>query len=134
MVISTLICLLAFDIVCRKHFDFRRANESKCEMILRIALSVCAALLALSAVVAQDNSDPTIAFLRLSGPAARLNVTELAVVDALEAYGYLTEGEEAALQSRQDFEGERVNVVWGDADRDLAADQSDGGQRLGQRR
>ena len=81
--------------------------------------------LMLPGILAHDDDKPTIALLR-PGVAPPFFSIEAAVLDTLAATGYLTEAEHQALRegspaSRQDFAGERVNLIWGDAAFDIAA-------------
>ncbi len=81
--------------------------------------------LLLPGISAHDDDKPTIALLR-PGVAPPFFSIEAAVLDTLAATGYLTEAEHQALRegspaSRQDFAGERVNLIWGDAAFDIAA-------------
>ena len=81
--------------------------------------------LLLPGISAHDDDKPTIALLR-PGVAPPFFAIEAAVLDTLAATGYLTEAEHQALRegspvSRQDFAGERVNLIWGDAAFDIAA-------------
>ena len=78
------------------------------------------ALLALVVPVAttQSEDNRTIAFLRY-GPLRAFDVTESAVLDVLAAYGHLSPLEHELLQSRQDLQGENLNIIWGDANFDL---------------
>ncbi len=74
------------------------------------------ALLPLAVAQAQDN--PTIAILRF-GDLSTYDVTEGALLDVLESYGFISAEENAILHSRQDLEGENIQVVFGSANFDL---------------
>ncbi|MCE2473631.1 MAG: hypothetical protein J4G18_17370 [Anaerolineae bacterium] len=81
-----------------------------------IILSLAALLLSLPIVHAQEN--PTVAILRF-GSLRTFDVTEGAVLDVLESYGFISSEENAVLHTRQDLQGEKINIVWGSADFDL---------------
>lgn len=81
-----------------------------------IALVLLGVLLPLAIVQAEDN--PTIAILRF-GSLRTFDVTEGALLDVLESYGYISSEENARLRSREDLQGESLNIVWGSADFDL---------------
>ncbi len=49
------------------------------------------------------------------GALPSLEITEGAVLDLLESYGYLTPEENRILEDRRDHQGESVDVIWGDA-------------------
>ncbi|MCY4146902.1 MAG: ABC transporter substrate binding protein [Chloroflexi bacterium] len=74
------------------------------------------ALLPFAAAQAQDN--PTIAILRF-GDLPTYDVTEGALLDVLEAYGFISAEENAILHTRQDLQGENMRVVFGSANFDL---------------
>lgn len=67
---------------------------------------------------AQPNDNPTIAMLRL-GNFASVTVTENAILDALQVRGFINAEERAQMAERQDFHGENLNIIWGDAGFDL---------------
>ncbi len=74
------------------------------------------ALLPLAVAQAQDN--PTIAILRF-GDLPTYDVTEGAILDVLESYGFISAEENASLHSRQDLEGDNIHIVFGSANFDL---------------
>lgn len=84
--------------------------------IIPILLSLAALLLPLVAVHAQDN--PTVAILRF-GSLRTFDVTEGAILDVLESYGFISSEENEVLHTRQDLVGENINIIWGSADFDL---------------
>ncbi len=87
--------------------------------IALVAALLCALLLtAFGAALAQDDDKPTIAFLRYAGTAPVAEATE-GILDSLEAYGYLSSAERAALNESYDLEGERINLIYRDAGFDL---------------
>ena len=81
-----------------------------------IILALAAALLSFAAVYAQDI--PTVAIMRF-GSLETFDVTEGAILDVLESYGFISSEENAALRPRQDLMGENINIIWGSADFDL---------------
>ncbi|MCY4147486.1 MAG: hypothetical protein OXF90_13595, partial [Chloroflexi bacterium] len=81
-----------------------------------IALVLLAMMLPLAAVQAEDN--PTVAILRF-GSLRTFDVTEGAILDVLESYGWISAEENAQLSNREDLEGENINIIWGSADFDL---------------
>lgn len=73
-------------------------------------------LLPMAAAHAEDN--PTVAIVRF-GTLRTFDVTEGAILDVLESYGFISSEENAVLHTRQDLMGENINIVWGSADFDL---------------
>ena len=78
--------------------------------------SVVALLLSLAAVHADDN--PTVGIVRF-GSLRTFDVTEGAILDVLESYGFISSEENAAARDHQDLAGEKLNIIWGSADFDL---------------
>lgn len=68
--------------------------------------------------LAQDDDRPAIAILRF-GPSDALAITEGAILDVLESYGFITSEENRQLEARQNLEGENISVYWGEAGFDL---------------
>ena len=64
--------------------------------------------------MAQDDDKPTIAILSF-GYHSNINLSVKGTLDMLQAYGYINQEERAALDQRQDLEGEGINIFWGDA-------------------
>lgn len=81
-----------------------------------IAIMILVLLLPLAAAQGEDN--PTIALLRF-GSINAFDVTEGAVLDILESYGFISAEERADLDMRQDLQGEHINIIWGSANFDL---------------
>ena len=79
---------------------------------------VILALLLTAPALAQDDEKPTIAFLRYAGTAPVAEATE-GILDSLEAYGYLSAAERAALDESFDLEGQNINLLYRDAGFDL---------------
>ncbi len=75
-------------------------------------------LLLTPAALAQEADKPTIAFLRYAGGAQIAEATN-GILDSLEAYGYLTSAERAALNESYDLKGENINLLYRDAGFDL---------------
>jgi len=73
--------------------------------------------LPLAAVHAADDQ-PTVAIARF-GSLRTFDVTEGAILDVLESYGYISSEENANLRGRQNLHGEHINILWGSADFDL---------------
>ena len=84
--------------------------------LLRVTLLL--AIVLLSATAFADDDKPTIAFLRYAGTAPVAEATA-GILDALEAYGYLSHAERAAVTESYDLEGENVNLIYRDAGFDL---------------
>ena len=84
--------------------------------LLRVTLLL--AIVLLSATAFADDNKPTIAFLRYAGTAPVAEATA-GILDALEAYGYLSHAERAAVTESYDLEGENVNLIYRDAGFDL---------------
>ena len=88
-------------------------------MIGRLVLaSMLFSLVLVQAVFAQDDKKPTIAFLRYAGTAPVSEATN-GILDSLEAYGYLSSAERAALNESFDLNGENINLLYRDAGFDL---------------
>lgn len=77
------------------------------------------ALLLSSAAVAADDDVATLAFLRF-GQSPAFALTDKAVLDTLEAYGYISNEERMVLQQGGDLRGEHINILYRDAGFDLA--------------
>ena len=86
----------------------------------RIVLVVLALLtLTANTALTQDEDKPTIAFLQL-GANTIISLTERGIFDMFEAYGFVNPEERALLNDAQDLEGERINIIYGNAGFDLA--------------
>ena len=84
---------------------------------LLIVSAILAFMLPLTGL-AQDDEKPTIAFLRYAGTAPVSEATA-GLLDSLEAYGYLSSAERAALNESYDLNGENINLLYRDAGFDL---------------
>lgn len=60
---------------------------------------------------AQDN--PSIAILRF-GALPNVDITEGAILDVLESYGFISTEENRIFETRRDYEGEHITIYWGD--------------------
>ena len=69
---------------------------------------------------AQAQAKPTIAILRF-GFFPTLHWMEGALLDTLALYGWLSANERETLRERQDLQGEKLDIFWGDADFDYSA-------------
>lgn len=84
-----------------------------------LILSLAALFLPLSSLqILHAQENPTVAILRF-GSLRTFDVTEGAILDVLESYGFISSEENAMLRSREDLQGENINIVWGSADFDL---------------
>ena len=65
-------------------------------------------------VAAEDHETPTIAILRF-GPLPNVEITEGAILDVLESYGFISTEENRVFEARRNYEGEHITIYWGDA-------------------
>ena len=79
----------------------------------RVVLSVCIAVLFLLPAAAQGDA-PIIAIMRF-GSLPSLDISEGAILDLLESYGFISTEENRILEERRNYEGENVTIIWGDA-------------------
>ena len=77
-----------------------------------LAMFVLALAFAPAAMGQADN--PTIAILRF-GPLPNVDITEGAILDVLESYGFISTEENRIFEARRDYEGENITIYWGDA-------------------
>lgn len=77
-----------------------------------ILFAALALILSFSVVRAQDN--PTVAILRI-GELRAFDIIEGGMFDVLESYDWISPDENALLHTRQDLEGEKINIVFGGA-------------------
>lgn len=85
-------------------------------------LFILLTLLLIPSGLAQGDDNPTVAILRF-GSLRTFDTTEGAILDVLESYGFINAEENAFLHTRQDLDGERINIVWGSANFDLPSAQ-----------
>ena len=84
-----------------------------------IALLLLTILIAAPAL-AQAEGKPTIAILRYGGTTLTA-LAEKGILDMFEAYGLVNAEERAVLEQAKDLRGERINIIYGDADFDIPA-------------
>ena len=82
-------------------------------MIRKLSLLVLIFALLIPSAVAQDDDKPTVAMMGF-GWFPAFEVTEGAIFDMLQSYGFISAEENAILASRQDLEGEHINLFWVD--------------------
>ena len=63
---------------------------------------------------AQDDDKPTIAWLKW-GDSSNVALAEKAILDMLGVYGFINADERALLDEERSIEGERINILYGDA-------------------
>ena len=85
---------------------------------LSLLLTAIFLLSLLPGISAQDDDNPTIAILRF-GPIGSATTAESALLDVLQVYGFINAEERMSLMEGQDFIGENINIVRGDANYDL---------------
>ncbi len=84
-------------------------------MFKRILLvTLVLALCPMFGSLAQDMDKPTIGIVRF-GALPNIDITEGAILDVLESYGFISTEENRILESRRDHEGEHITIYWGDA-------------------
>ncbi len=81
-----------------------------------LALIVLALGFAPAAMGQGDN--PAIAILRF-GALPNIDITEGAILDVLESYGFISTEENRIFEARRDYEGENITIYWGDAGLDF---------------
>ncbi len=96
-------------------FAFWRATLKKFLLVAWLL-----ALLLPAAGLAADDDVPTLAFLRY-GQSPAFALTDKAVLDTLEAYGYIGVDDRQALLQGGDLRGEHINILYRDAGFDLSA-------------
>ena len=82
-------------------------------MIRKLSPLVLFFALLIPSAVAQDDDKPTVAMMGF-GWFPAFEVTEGAIFDMLQSYGFISAEENAILASRQDLEGEHINLFWVD--------------------
>ncbi len=81
---------------------------------LAVLMLTLVALLAPPASMAQGNDNPTIAWIKW-GDSRNVALAEKAILDMLEVYGFISADERALLDEERSIEGERLNIIYGDA-------------------
>ena len=79
-----------------------------------VLLVIATSLLFAPASMAQDDDKPTVAFLKW-GDSSNVALAEKAILDMLQAYGFINEEERALLNEERSIEGENINIIYGDA-------------------
>ena len=79
-----------------------------------VLLPILITLLFAPVSTAQDDEKPTVAFLKW-GDSSNVALAEKAILDMLEAYGFINEDERALLNDERSFEGENLSFIYGDA-------------------
>ena len=71
-------------------------------------------LLVAPVAIAQADDKPTIAWMKW-GDSSNVALAEKAILDMLEVYGFINADERALLDDERSIEGERINIIYGDA-------------------
>lgn len=79
-----------------------------------VLLLTAASLLVASSAVAQDDDNPTVAFLKW-GDSSNVALAEKAILDVLQVYGFINDDERLLLNDEHSINGENINVIYGDA-------------------
>ena len=95
---------------------------SRCLLFGRISVAhraLCLALVSLLLLVptgihADDETVPTLAFLRF-GQSESFALTDMAVLDMLEVYGFISAEERETLEAGNDLRGDNINILYRDA-------------------
>ncbi len=87
-------------------------------MFKRFLFGLFIALLLVPATIAQDDDNPTIAFLRYRSTGTE-DITKPGVWDVLQAHELISPSERELLDEDLDLNGERINVFWLDAASDV---------------
>ncbi|MCY3867045.1 MAG: ABC transporter substrate binding protein [Chloroflexi bacterium] len=106
----------------RRHWIGTRSAAASRLMFGRGAIhhrALCLALVSLFLLIptvsqAADDGVPTLAFLRF-GQSPSFALTDMAVLDMLEVYGYISAEERATLEAGRDLQGANLNVLYRDA-------------------
>ena len=87
-------------------------------MFKRFLFGLFIALLLVPATIAQDDDNPTIAFLRYRSTGTE-DITKPGVWDVLQAHELISPSERELLDEDLDLNGEHINVFWLDAASDV---------------
>ncbi len=79
-----------------------------------LLLVIFVALLIVPAAGAQDDDKPTVAWLKW-GDSRNVALAEKAILDMLQVYGLINDEERALLDEERSIEGERIDIIYGDA-------------------
>ena len=82
-------------------------------MIRKFSLLTLLIALLVPSIAAQDDDKPTVAMMGF-GWFPSFEVTEGAIFDMLQSYGFISNEENAILESRQDLVGENIDLFWVD--------------------
>ncbi len=83
--------------------------------MIKIMFTILLLMLFVVPAAAQiDEGNPSIAILRF-GPLPNTDISEGAILDMLESYGFISTMENRILEERRDYEGENITIYWGDA-------------------
>ena len=77
-----------------------------------LALLGLALVFAPAAMAQADN--PSIAIMRF-GALPNIDISDGAILDVLESYGFISTEENRIFEARRDYEGEHITIYWGDA-------------------
>ncbi len=80
----------------------------------RALVALLPILLLLPSALAADDDNPTLAILTF-GRSPAFQLTEEAIFDTLEVYGYLSAAERGTLEAGGDLHGEAINILFRDA-------------------
>ena len=79
-----------------------------------VLLLTVTSLLFAPAAIAQDDDNPTVAFLKW-GDSSNVGLAEKAILDVLQVYGFINDDERLLLNDEHSIEGEHINIIYGDA-------------------
>lgn len=79
-----------------------------------VPLLALISILLVPAAYAQDDDKATVAFLKW-GDSRNVALAEKAILDMLQAYGFINEEERGLLNEERSIEGENINIIYGDA-------------------
>ena len=104
-----------------------QGEEGTMRSVLLVLVTVALTLMSVLPGLAQEEDRPTVAILRF-GDGMSYDATEAAILDVLQSYGLLSEDENNSerlririTHPREEIQGERLNIIWGDAGFDLAS-------------
>ncbi len=86
--------------------------------ILLLLAAIACSRSVLSPALAQDDGKPTIAILRYGGTTLTA-LAEKGILDMFEAYALINAEERATLDAAEDLDGERINIIYSDANFDI---------------
>ena len=83
-------------------------------MLKKCLLVLFGLALAFAPAAMAGGGNPKIAILRF-GALPSIDITEGAILDILESYGFISTEENRIFESRRDYEGEHITIYFGDA-------------------